>query len=510
VTEIAIQESAEPSPVSSVQRDRVLGTASLALLAVGFVLLIAMAIAVTILTQRNREAFDLATTTRVQLSDIARAVELLDDAETSQRGFLLTEREAYLQPYDAAVAQIRQQLDVIVAETSRLPIADTAQDFRKNGLEKFSELANTLDLYKSDGRGAATEEVLTDRGKGLMDEVRAESKTMTEFLNKELAVRLDNARATSRLLASAQIGSTGLVLVIAALTGFGLYRNVTALRRAQVALTETNSNLEDIVATRTRALSQANDEIQKFAYIVSHDLRAPLVNIMGFTTELEAAAKTVGRYVDRQIKTSGADVPAEVVEAIGADVPEAFEFIKTSTSKMDRLISAILRLSREGRRVLAPENLAMRDVLENIAGTLKHRMDAVEAQIVIQPLPNLIADRLAIEQVFGNLLDNAIKYLSPERPGVVTVRGTARGALAVYEIEDNGRGIAEADLERVFELFRRAGAQDTQGEGIGLAYVRQLVYRLGGTIGLKSTLGQGTIFTLSLPTNGAKSLREVG
>ncbi len=510
MTGIAIQDGTEPPPGSSVQRDRVLSAASLVLLAVGFAVLIAMAITVTILTQRNRDAFDLATTTRTQLADIARAVELLDDAETSERGFLLTEREAYLQPFDAAAAQIRQQLDVIVAETSKLAIADTAQDFRKTGLAKFGELSATLDLYKSDGRGAATEEVLTDRGKGLMDEIRAESKTMTDFLTKELAVRLDIARATSRLLANAQIGSTSLVLVIAVLTGLGLYRNVTALRRAQIALRETNSNLEDIVATRTKALSQANDEIQKFAYIVSHDLRAPLVNIMGFTTELEAAAKTVGRYVDRQIKTNRTDVPVEVVEAIGEDVPEAFAFIKTSTSKMDRLISAILRLSREGRRVLAPENLAMRPLLENVAGTLKHRTDAVEAQIVIQPLPNLIADRLAIEQVFGNLLDNAVKYLSPDRPGVITVRGAAKGALAVYEIEDNGRGIAEADLERVFELFRRAGAQNTEGEGIGLAYVRQLVYRLGGTIGLKSTLGQGTIFTLSLPTNSAKSLREVG
>src|SRR5580698_9490271 len=114
--------------MASVRRDRVLGTASLILLAVGFALLIAMAIAVTILTQRNRAAFDLATTTRTQLSDITRAVELLDDAETSQRGFLLTEREAYLQPYEAAAAQIRQQLDIVVAETFGLPIADTAQD----------------------------------------------------------------------------------------------------------------------------------------------------------------------------------------------------------------------------------------------------------------------------------------------------------------------------------------------------------------------------------------------
>jgi signal transduction histidine kinase len=176
---------------------------------------------------------------------------------------------------------------------------------------------------------------------------------------------------------------------------------------------------------------------------------------------------------------------------------------------MDRLISAILKLSREGRRVLTPEMLPMRQLVENIAGTLKHRTEEAGAQIVVQPLPNLSADRLTVEQIFGNILDNAVKYLAPERPGVITVRGSARGALAVFEIEDNGRGIADSDRERVFELFRRAGQQNTQGEGIGLAYVRQLVYRLGGTIELKSALGQGTTFTLSLPTDGAKSQREV-
>jgi signal transduction histidine kinase len=84
------------------------------------------------------------------------------------------------------------------------------------------------------------------------------------------------------------------------------------------------------------------------------------------------------------------------------------------------------------------------------------------------------------------------------------VRGTVRGPFAVFEIEDNGRGIAPGDRERVFELFRRAGGQDVPGEGIGLAYVRQLVHRLGGTITLDSALAKGTIFRLSLPLAGPK------
>lgn len=497
-----------PAQTRHAPHGRFLGRPSVVLLALGFTILIAMAITVTVLTQRNREAFDLATTTQAQLRDIAIATELLENAETAERGFLLTEREPYLQPYNEAATRIPAQLDSVVAETAALPIADTAQHYRTAGLAKLAEITETLGVYKSDGRGAATEEVLTDRGKLLMDQIRADGTKMRDFLGQELTGRLDKARRTGRLLAVAQIVSTGLVLVIAIFTGIGLNRNVTALRTAQAELAATNANLEDMVAARTKALSQANDEIQKFAYIVSHDLRAPLVNIMGFAAELEAASRTVGDYIEQRSAAPDSDVPIEVSRAIAEDVPEAFAFIKTSTSKMDRLIGAILRLSREGRRVLAPEPLSMRPLLENVAATLKHRTDEGGAQIVVQPLPNIVADRLAIEQIFGNLLDNAVKYLAPERPGVITVRGTAAGAMAVYEVEDNGRGIAPSDVERVFELFRRAGAQNTQGEGIGLAYVRQLIYRLGGTIELRSTIGQGTIFRLSLPIGGAASVRE--
>jgi signal transduction histidine kinase len=101
--------------------------------------------------------------------------------------------------------------------------------------------------------------------------------------------------------------------------------------------------------------------------------------------------------------------------------------------------------------------------------------------------------------VFGNLTDNAVKYLNPGRPGRITVRGQDLGAVVRYEIEDNGRGIDPKDFERVFDLFRRSGVQDQQGEGIGLAHVRALVRRLGGTITVASRVGEGSTFTVVLP-----------
>ena len=489
-------------------RRRVLPTTQLGLILVGFGALIVATLASVALAQRNREAFELASRTQTVLSDTALSVELLEDAETGQRGFLLTEREAYLDPYRAAIGLVPAQLDRLVADTTGLPVAGDADKLRIAGLAKIGELKGTLDLYGQDGRAAALAHVMTNTGKTLMDQVREAAAAIRADQEHKLLERLNAAGDTSRVLIVAEIGTAILVIFIALFTGAGFYRNIRALRGTQDELEATNANLEGMVETRTAALRLANDEIQKFAYIVSHDLRAPLVNIMGFTAELETAAQKVGRFVNDRVRTSPGEVPAEIIETIGEDVPEAFRFIKTSTAKMDGLIGAILKLSREGRRVLAPEPLAMRALVENVAATLKHRTDEVDAEVIIQPLPDLTADRLAIEQIFGNLLDNAVKYLAPERPGIVTVRGHAKGAFAFFEIEDNGRGIAPGDHERVFELFRRAGQQNVPGEGIGLAYVRQLAYRLGGTITLESTFGQGTIFKLKLPLAGIRTQRD--
>ena len=112
----------------------------------------------------------------------------------------------------------------------------------------------------------------------------------------------------------------------------------------------------------------------------------------------------------------------------------------------------------------------------------------------------IVSDRLALEQVFTNLLDNAVKYRSRERPLRIDV-GAKRipGNRLAIEIEDNGRGVAAQDAERIFELFRRSGPQDQPGEGIGLAHVRSVVRRLGGDISVNSALDVGTTFRIELP-----------
>jgi signal transduction histidine kinase len=119
-------------------------------------------------------------------------------------------------------------------------------------------------------------------------------------------------------------------------------------------------------------------------------------------------------------------------------------------------------------------------------------------------LPPLYADRLAIEQIFGNLFENAIKYLRPQVPGRIAFYAARHGDDIAFTVEDNGRGIAGKDIDRIFDPFRRAGLQDQPGEGIGLAHVRMLVRRLGGKISCQSEIGSGSRFIVTLPANGVQ------
>lgn len=272
-----------------------------------------------------------------------------------------------------------------------------------------------------------------------------------------------------------------------------------ASREKAVQSEEESRRLAAMLADRVSELDAANEEIQRFAYIVSHDLRAPLVNVMGFTSELEAAQAGIKKFYKKVSEAKPDLVTPETQVTIETDLEEAIGFIRLSTVKMDKLINAILKLSREGRRVLAPETISMSQLLEAQSRSLAHQLQERGARLTIETVPDLTSDRLAIEQIFGNLIDNAVKYLEPGRPGHIVVRGQDLGMSVRYEVEDNGRGIDTKDYERIFDLFRRSGIQDQQGEGIGLAHVRALVRRLGGTIAVASSLGEGSTFTITLP-----------
>jgi signal transduction histidine kinase len=241
---------------------------------------------------------------------------------------------------------------------------------------------------------------------------------------------------------------------------------------------------------------------------------------MGFTSELEELRADIFRRIAALDRATAAASPVPEVASeaepvlegedkqLSQDFSEALGFIKSSIARMDRLISAILNLTREGRREFEPERIDTSGLIEGIVATVAHQAAEAKARIRIEPLPDIVSDRLALEQIFSNLIDNALKYLKPGVPGDISVRGRTKLGFAIFEVADNGRGIDPRDHQRIFELFRRAGTQDKPGQGIGLAHVRALVRRLGGTMSVQSELHNGSTFTITLPISWTASNRN--
>jgi signal transduction histidine kinase len=424
-------------------------------------------------------------------------------AESGQRGYLITLDDKYLGPFRAAKTDIRSAIEELreraddLGSDARLPNLD---DFSQLVDRKFAEMQKTVDLARSGDSAAANDMVRADMGRLLMDQAsdfRARFRSATERFRMD---RLSQMSASASLLAILTTLGVVAVLILSLLAIMQVRRYTREIDVARATLASVNTELEDRVTARTRDLLRANEELQRYAYIVSHDLRAPLVNIMGFTAELEQATDKIRTAMAAPDIDRKADRWAPAVEAVEQDVPEALGFIKSSMNRMDALIGEILKLSRLGRLTLVPEQIDMAELVQDCFANLQHRLDTQGAQALVeQPLPDVIGDRNSLQQIFANLLDNAVKYFSSERQGRVAVRGRISKGMAIFEIEDNGRGIAPKDQERIYDLFRRAGSQDRPGDGIGLAHVRSLVRRMGGEISVTSDGGTGSTFRLSLP-----------
>jgi signal transduction histidine kinase len=492
------------------------------LLAAGFLVLVAISVASVILVNRARDDNRLVVHTVDVENQINTVLLEIRRAESAARGYLLTSEPRYLADHETAIASILPDVDQLTRLTSDDPIqTELASKLRSAVGERLAQFAKVIDFVKrNDSAGG----IAMLRDPGAAESVRAigeASAAMFVEENRLFAQRTENADRTQVLASSVTIAGSSCVIALAALSIFLVRRSARARDAAEAQLRDSNLNLESIVQERTSDLREANAEIQRFAYIVSHDLRSPLVNIMGFTSELEELRGDIFRRIAAlgRAESSATLVPDNATDGaepaldgpdlqLSQDFAEALGFIKSSIGKMDRLITAILNLTREGRREFQPEPIDTRELIEGIVSTLAHQAAEAEAQIRIEPLPGIVSDRLALEQVFSNLIDNALKYLKPGVPGDITIRGRTKLGFAIFEIADNGRGIDPKDHQRIFDLFRRAGTQDRPGQGIGLAHVRALVRRLGGTMSVASELHQGSTFTITLPLQWAASNRN--
>ena len=493
-----------PAGVSSLIR--FLRTPSLArsvvALLTGALLLLLVVNASTFLMIQRTAGLNAEVDTTWQVRRSARDLILnVEGAETAQRGFLLTGQSGFAGAYEEARLANPELLDAFRARTVGDPVGvASAEALTRLSADKFAEMSATLAMARQGQIGQAVSRVRTGDGKRLMDELQAEVTRVDDWVNATLQDRRERSRqaAVTTIIVNAIAGL--LILTLGGIIFLLVRRYLQDMASARAAVDAVNAGLEAKVRERTGALVRANEEVQRFAYIVSHDLRSPLVNVMGYTAELEQAGKTIDAQMTK-VETLAPDlVERDALTAVRDDIPEAVGFIRASTEKMDRLINAILKLSREGRRNLVPETIDMAAMAQKAADAVRHQTEAADAEVIVEPMPTLESDRLSVEQIVGNLIDNAVKYLDPKRPGRIVVSGQDRpGGWVEYTVSDNGRGISDRDHERIFELFRRSGRQDRPGEGLGLAFVRNSVRRLGGSIDVESTLGEGSTFRLKFP-----------
>ena len=269
-------------------------------------------------------------------------------------------------------------------------------------------------------------------------------------------------------------------------------------KRIDEALRESQATLERRVEERTADLATAHESLRSLLHIVSHDLRAPLVNIKGFAGELKSASEIIRETIGPGVAWLGEAEEAKLRQALEEDIPEALEFIDTSINRIDHFMGTLLKLSAEGRRELHMEKLDVNKIVDDLLKILAYAIEQRQAKVTVGRLPAVVADQISLEQILSNLLSNAVLYLDPERPGKIEVTGERTQDHVLIRIRDNGRGIPNEDRSKLFLPFRRGRYTDVEGEGMGLAYVEALVRRHGGRIWCESEVGVGTTFSFTL------------
>ncbi len=245
-------------------------------------------------------------------------------------------------------------------------------------------------------------------------------------------------------------------------------------------------------------LIDKNKELEQLLYVTSHDLRSPLINIDGYSKELDYSLKECMSFLENETDIS------KIKDRIGSlakeDIPESLHYIKTSVDKMESLIKGILKLSRIGTSEGNIEEIDINEMIRDIVDTHQFRLDQSGIKTEISELPNCKGDSVQVNQVFSNLIDNAIKYSDSERTSFIYISGHQDKNLSIYCVEDNGIGIASEYKEKIFEIFHQLEPQKVMGEGMGLTVANRIIEKHNGKIWVESELGKGSKFFVSLPS----------
>ena len=403
---------------------------------------------------------------------------LANDAQTGERGFLITGDESYLTPWQQANAILPTQIDSCSHVAEDRPVAVRSQIASAAALvqQRFKQANDVLEVQKTKGFAAAVDAMKTNKSELTMNEIHKQIGALENQFAADESRYLDSQRSLTRGAYMIFVVGT-LVLIIVM---FWLYSALLSYLHGRDAATaelqRVNTELESRIEERTHDLTRANEELQQFAYVASHDLQEPLRTITSFTQLLES------KYRGQ----------------LDEDADEFIGYIVSSSRRMTDLINGLLALGRLRKAGHATAPVSFNELLHAAEISLQAAIRESGAEIVADPLPSLVVDRVQFAQVLQNLISNAIKYRREEAPRI-EIRARRDMTSWIFSVSDNGRGFNQEFAERIFGLFQRLHPRDIEGTGMGLSIARRILERHGGRIWAESKEGAGSIFYFSLP-----------
>ncbi|MBI4826838.1 MAG: DUF3365 domain-containing protein [Nitrospirae bacterium] len=245
-----------------------------------------------------------------------------------------------------------------------------------------------------------------------------------------------------------------------------------------------------------KELLRINSDYEQLLSVTIHDLRSPLVNIQGYSFELKSSMHELQAVMQHMEMT--ADMRENAVSIINSAIDEEVRLITSNAHKIDSLHNGIIRFLSLRKHELAMEEIDMDSMISGIKESLKPDIQGAGARLEISELPRCTADRKMMTEIFTHLMGNALKYLQPERPGIIRVSGYREDRHSIYCVEDNGIGIAPEYHQDIFEIFHKLDVT-VSGIGLGLTIVRKIVERHNGKVWVESEVGKGSRFYVSLP-----------
>lgn len=474
------------------------------LLLAGFLVSILILLSTAVLSTLNHQQLVSTerdvTHTQTLLRQLAEVNARVLEARDAQRGFIITGQKRFLTDYSIATNRLSELLEAIQA-----PVLDNADSLQAAEFDRLETSAAQvigvlnahIEARRIEGADAAATLVSDEQVDQALKPLRDQITELSDTERNELT-RREQRSAEAESMAF-WFNNSGRLLTIMLFAGvfFGLLRENQLRRQRENELRRSGAELERRVAGRTAELHEKNKELETIVYIVSHDLRSPLLNVQGFARRLGQSCRKLQEQLP--VAALGQDSGSEVSAALSGTIPQSLDFIQAGVRRMDQLLSGFLRYSRLGRVALNISPLDVNELVRGIVQTMYYQIEEVHASIETESLPPCLGDATQCTLVFSNLLDNALKYRDASRAPIIKITAREEGDVCVYCVTDNGVGIAPDHQPRVFEIFHRLNPDHGEGEGLGLTIAQRLLERQRGRIWVESRPGVGSSFFVSLP-----------